>query len=293
VRNSAFLDKFYSTNFLYDDSFLGEQVNNTLKHLPNDKIRAPYVWTVYNPVESVGKGGSPTSPNADKGFLYPSESVLNFDKATGVVGAGIKDNKWWRCHSEINGDFCSKYSFTNPSPATDAPAYRFPIFKTVTAGTLNAGGKDPGAVAAKFLDCSLWSVCIFIRIRMPKGDKQLGINYHYKPASYYLKAGKTAPGTKNEMNIEDYDIVYGAEQRGTQNTASPKIVTQKSVGGDRHWIRELDGDPVITYIEGAVGKLHACSKRGLCDYDTGKCECFFGYMGNACHVRTPSEQQGL
>merc|ERR1711881_750195 len=80
VRESGFLDKFYGTKFLYDGSFVGEQVNNTLKHLPNDKLRAPYVWTVYNPVKSEG----PPSPNADKGFLYPAVAVPNFDTSLGV-----------------------------------------------------------------------------------------------------------------------------------------------------------------------------------------------------------------
>merc|ERR1711939_717769 len=72
VRNARFLNKFYQTNFLYDHSFVGEQVNNTLKNLPNDLIRAPYVWTVYNPVEFTGTVAEPESPNAAVGFLYPA-----------------------------------------------------------------------------------------------------------------------------------------------------------------------------------------------------------------------------
>merc|ERR1712110_166223 len=213
VRKSTFLDKFYKTNFLYDGSFVGEQVNNTLKHLPNDKIRAPYVWTVYNPVEFTGVKGKETSPNAALGFVYPSKSVPNFDGAVDVSNTGNKIDNWWKCHSEINTAHCAKYSFSGPSPATDDPMYRFPIF--ADKNELNGAFQNSGVAAQKYLACSLWSVCIFIRIQSPiGGQKNMRINYHYKPANYLRKEGKSAP-TADVANLEDYDIVYGAEMRGT------------------------------------------------------------------------------
>jgi len=295
VRNADFLDTFYKTNFLYDASFVGEQVNNTLKSLPNDLIRAPYVWTVYNPVEFKGTSSSPTSPNADKGFLYPARSVPDFDKALGIGVTGTISSNWWQCHAQADpptSTYCAKYPFSGPSDATDDPKYRFPIFADKNG--LDAANQDSGKAALSYLNCGLFNTCIFIRIQSPKGEKKLSLNYHYKPAHYLLKAGKTAP-TGDVADLANYDVVFGTEQRGNDESKAPalKIVTLTSVGADRKWIRHLDGDPVIAYREGVKSDLHACSRRGLCDYDTGKCECFFGYMGHSCHTRTPSEKQGL
>lgn len=46
------------------------------------------------------------------------------------------------------------------------------------------------------------------------------------------------------------------------------------------------------FLVGAVGnKCHVdCSNRGTCDYTSGECECFKGFMGANCGTRIQFQQ---
>lgn len=304
VRSSDFLDPFFTNNnFLFDSDFLGEQVNNSLKHLPNDKLRDPYVWTVYNPVQHSNADikAKRTSATGDNLFIYPSQYTPDFNTATGIhsdpkksgvlsnVPQNAEDEQWNVCNTDsaTNSDFCSPYEFgTGPSLATDSPDFRFPMFKMD-----NNLFAQVEKAALQYSQCSKFSTCVFIRIKGAIGNKMMTLNYKYKPTIYVLKDGKSAPGASDRTALLDnYDIVYGAEQRGHDKTTNG-LVTLQDVGSQREYSTFLDGTPAINYKSDAA--VHVCSRRGLCDYDTGKCDCFFGFTGNNCHVRTPSALQSV
>merc|ERR1719337_663090 len=71
-----------------------------------------------------------------------------------------------------------------------------------------------------------------------------------------------------------------AREVSNVNDGVNALVKVSQVGSDRYWHKLIDGTPIIKYNDGQ--KLHDCSRRGLCDFETGKCKCFDGYSGYKC-----------
>jgi len=67
---------------------------------------------------------------------------------------------------------------------------------------------------------------------------------------------------------------------------SHSLVLIEDVTGDRSWDTSYHGRRAYFLDDGSDTSdgitVHTCSKRGLCDYSTGLCDCFSGFTGNNC-----------
>merc|ERR1712025_368406 len=256
--------------FSFDPSFIGEQVNASIQALPNDVVRHSYVHTVYS-----------YSADLDNLFIYPSMGVPKFTSVLTASDLPTLDNdaRAGICSpdsDDLNTDNCANAGNFNEgkSLAVNDQKYRFPYF-------IDEENVQTGAdLANAYLNCDANALCVFITIPEPKRQKELTVNYKFKTT---IRTVKDSVGAEGNYFPSDYYTSLAREVSNV-NDATGSLVTVEQVGSDRFWHKFIDGTPIIEYRSNFP--LHDCSRRGLCDFETGKCKCFDGYSGYKCQERS-------
>jgi hypothetical protein len=149
---------------------------------------------------------------------------------------------------------CGTNSFDDgPSKFVNDEAYRFPFW----------GNYDESSVAS-YLNCADESLCIFIKTDFPVNNRHFEVDYKYQS--------------------QTGDNSLSAEYTSNTYDGGNSLVSVEEVGSDRTWLAAVDGTPSIDFNSNR--EMHVCSKRGMCDYDTGLCSCFDGYSGYRCDKRS-------
>jgi len=264
--------------FSFHSSFIGEQVNASIQALPNDVVRYAYVHTVFN-----------YGADADQVFIYPSMGVPKFGTTlkaktlqVGTVGGngGKIVYATGAGHCSPNHKFLASSGCANvgafaegKSLAVNDQRYRFPYWIAPADKT-----EGPDALAKAYTNCDKNALCLFITIPEPEGRKDLSVNYKFKTLIRTVTAAAEATFKPNEYTTSL------AREISNKAGGTNALVSVSQVGKSRYWHKLIDGTPIIKFKDDQP--LYDCSRRGLCDFETGKCKCFDGYSGYKCQERS-------
>merc|ERR1712113_33674 len=138
--------------------------------------------------------------------------------------------------------------------------------------------KTPFSVPVDQLE---YGLCLFIQIENPGVQQALKVQYFYNPKTTSARAGPlithVVSGQTSGFNTKR--INDASDKFATDDPLY--LVTVHDLQLDRVW-NPKDGDVSKLFISEDIVKLDMCSKRGLCDFDTGMCDCFSGYSGIRC-----------
>jgi hypothetical protein len=223
-----------------------ESVNQSLGALPRGAIENKYVWAVGTKYDNTGKAKEltiSTTPSVkQKYYTYPKD--------------------WQAVETK-----------TPHSVPVDQLEYR------LDTSIIDAGcqGKDITGTAATVQ----YGLCLFIQIENPGVQQALKVQYFYNPKTTSARAGPliTHVVSGQTSGFNSKRINDASDKFATDDPLY--LVTVHDLQADRVW-NPKDGDVSKLFISEDIVKLDMCSKRGLCDFDTGMCDCFSGYSGIRC-----------
>jgi len=231
---------------------LSEHVNDTLLALPTKAIPKSYVWSAANPLDVV-------CADHDK-------STLDND-LRGDVKLCLKDPKMY-----LKGRTFQQYPWTDgtgKSKYVNSLDFRLDLKITGNVDFTNKQINFDGT------DTEVFGLALFVKLPGPGVNAPLQVRYWYQP----------------ESKLGDKDVRY-THIDGTSNPGEftdslflkQDLVVIQNLVASREWNAD-DGDNKMEFSPDKVSALPYCSDRGICDFESGICNCFSGYTGLRCDTQ--------
>lgn len=245
---------------------VSESVNASLLALPTRAISPAYVWSAANSFD-VSCTGKATS-TGDNDLRADIKACIGQNDIK-LAPRAFMQYPWVR-------DFANAKDKGPASPYVDSLAYRLDmtVTKQVDQHT-DAGAKKD--VNFDGTDTEVFGLGLFVKLPGPGVSVPLQVRYWYTPTAkigdkdvaYSHVEGTSAPGTFTADN---------------QLFLKQDLVVIQDLVPKRTW-NPTDGDSEKDFSQVKVGDLPYCSNRGICDFESGICNCFSGYTGLRCDTQ--------
>jgi len=223
------------------------------------------------------------------------EHAESVNKSLGALSLGAIENKYvsvrgWNLDKDaMDGsidDTATSYpaAADDTSPLTDALQYR--LDAEVIPESCVRNPDNPG-ISFDGNDAAQHGLCVFVQIENPGVQAPLRVQYFYTPKTtiedvvyeFSYISGETS--AFHTGDIKDSDGNKDSADYEVDTADALYLVTVEDLNADREW-NPKDGDVELEFLQVDRQSLDVCSARGLCDYDTGLCDCFSGYSGIRC-----------
>jgi hypothetical protein len=244
---------------------ISEHVNTSLLALPTRAIAESYVWSGANSYDIHCTGKTTSS----------RDSALQLDVKDCIGQSDIKLVPRtfmaypWKQDASDNKDRASKSVYVNSLD------FRLDLTITGKVDQITAGDTPvPRDINFDGTDTEAFGFGMFVKLPGPGVSEPLQVRYWYTPAA--------------QLNDKDvtYSHVEGTSTVGsfTEDSAlflKQNLVVVQDLVPKRTWNYD-DGDSAFEFSTTKVSQLPSCSNRGICDFDSGICNCFSGYTGLRC-----------